>query len=322
MIRFVGRRIGAGADRGPGDRFERIEPVDPIIPGSGRIAVTTRVAGVNAGRWRVAATPLRQVGGGAGGTARWVLDSSQHPREWTVHTRLPALAYGPGVRQAVWPALVGLGAVVAVLVQAVLLRGAHVDVGAAVGISVAAAGVGFPAAKLWFLTQHRQHPRTFLHSGACIQGFLAGGIGALAILTTLVHLPLGTVLDASTPGLFAGMAIGRPGCWFTGCCAGRPTASRWGLWSSDRRLGCRRIPIQLLEAAVALGIGLVALALWFRPAHPVAGMLFLGAHATYTLARQLLFPLRAEPRATRYGRAATITACAVTLLAALLISIS
>jgi len=71
-----------------------------------------------------------------------------------------------------------------------------------------------------------------------------------------------------------------------------------------------------------LGIGLVALALWFRPAHPVAGMLFLGALATYTLARQLLFPLRAEPRATRYGRAATITACAVTLLAALLISIS
>lgn len=48
---------------------------------------------------------------------------------------------------------------------------------------------------------------------------------------------------------------GRPGRFFAGCCAGRPTASRSGLWSSDRVLAVRRIPVQLWEAATALLIG-------------------------------------------------------------------
>jgi len=61
--------------------------------------------------------------------------------------------------------------------------------------------------------------------------------------------------------VFVGMAIGRPGCFFAGCCSGRPTVSRWGLWSSDRRIGIRRIPIQLIEAAAALLIGVTALSL-------------------------------------------------------------
>jgi phosphatidylglycerol:prolipoprotein diacylglycerol transferase len=93
----------------------------------------------------------------------------------------------------------------------------------------------------------------------CIQGFGLGAIGTLVIGAWATGMPAGPLLDVTAPGLLVGMTIGRFGCFFGGCCAGRPTASRWGLWSSDRRLGVRRVPTQLLESTVALVVGLAAL---------------------------------------------------------------
>lgn len=107
------------------------------------------------------------------------------------------------------------------------------------------------------------------------------------------------------------MAIGRPGCLLGGCCAGRPTRSRWGLWSSDRRVGTRRVPVQLLEAATAAVIAAGALALFLSEPLPLPGALLVGALAVYTLARQLLFPLRGELRRTTAGRPLALAVSAV-----------
>jgi phosphatidylglycerol:prolipoprotein diacylglycerol transferase len=322
-IRFVGTRVGLTGTPGPGDRFERFERVDGIATGCGRVAITTRISGVNQGRWRIAATPVRPGTIGCPTATRGAMVETRS-RHWdlSAHTRLAALAYGPGVRVWAWPALVGLGVVMALVIQAMLLGRAHVNVAAVAAISVGASLVGFPCARLWYLVQNRKPLRDFRQpAGACIQGFLAGGLGALAIAVAVSGLPLAAILDASTPGLFLGMAVGRPGCWLTGCCAGRPTASRWGLWSSDRRVGIRRVPIQLLEAALALLIGIATLTLVLTTRAPAAGAIFLGAFATYTLGRQALFPFRVQPRATRLGRHVITTASALTLLADLVLSI-
>jgi phosphatidylglycerol:prolipoprotein diacylglycerol transferase len=130
----------------------------------------------------------------------------------------------------------------------------------------------------------------------------------------LLRLPVGTLLDVTTPGVFLGMALGRPGCFLTGCCAGRPTGSRWGLRSSGRRLAVRRFPVQLVEAGVALALGAVTLALVLTVRLPIPGVIFVGALAAYTLARQLLFPLRTESRTTT-GRVITMLACVLVLVA-------
>jgi phosphatidylglycerol---prolipoprotein diacylglyceryl transferase len=136
----------------------------------------------------------------------------------------------------------------------------------------------------------------------CIQGFVLGAIVTMIIGAELVGLPVGRLLDVTAPGLLLGMTVGRFGCYFGGCCAGRPTASRWGLWSSDRRVGVRRIPTQLLESLLAVSLGLAALlAVWTRTPHP-AGVVFIGAIVGYTLGRQLLFPLRDQPRYSVHGR--------------------
>jgi hypothetical protein len=53
---------------------------------------------------------------------------------------------------------------------------------------------------------------------------------------------------------------------------------------------------------------------------PLPGALFVGAVASYTLGRQLLFPLRREPRRTSAGRLGTLAVSALIAVAALLAS--
>ncbi len=119
----------------------------------------------------------------------------------------------------------------------------------------------------------------------------------------------------TAPGLMFGMAVGRYGCFFGGCCAGRPTASRWGLWSSDRRVGVRRIPTQLLESTLALLVGIAALlAHTFAEPRP-AGVVFVGSMAAYTLGRQLLFPLRDRPPRPAWCRILVLALCAGVVVA-------
>jgi len=81
--------------------------------------------------------------------------------------------------------------------------------------------------------------------------------------------------------------------------------TRWRCDSSGAgvgRLGVRRIPVQLFEAALALGLSATTLVLGGRL--PLPGAVFVGA--LYTAGRQLLFPLRGEPRRTRAGRPLTL----------------
>ncbi|MET9834041.1 prolipoprotein diacylglyceryl transferase family protein [Streptomyces sp. NPDC006385] len=321
-IRFTGTRIGTEGKPGSGDRFEQVERVSGITEGMGRIAVTARVQqGINAGTWRVTATPAVQVGEGTPASDSAPRPASLPRTVTTTTTRLFPLVHGPGARPFVWPSLVGLGVAVAIAVQAALLARTNVNVVAAILISLAACVMGYLAAKFYYLALHRKHPRHFVTAGTCIQGFLVGAVGTLGIAAAVFQLPVGTFLDATTPGLFFGMAVGRPGCFFGGCCAGRPTDARWGLWSSDRRLGIRRHPVQLVEAAVALVLGAGALALTLTVEVPVGGTVFIGAVAAYTFIRQLLFPLRAESRTPR-GRALTMAICAVVVAAALAVSVA
>jgi len=140
----------------------------------------------------------------------------------------------------------------------------------------------------------------------CIQGFVLAAIAALLLGALTLGIAVGALLDVTTPGLLWAMTVGRFGCFFGGCCAGRPTASRLGLWSSNRRLGLRRIPTQLLEAALALGVGGAAAAVVIADSASPAGLVFTAAIAAYTLGRQLLFPLRDLPRNTANGRILTL----------------
>lgn len=319
-IRLAGRRVGVRGKPGPRDRFTVHETVEAVVPGSGPIAVTTRVRDISPGEWRVTAAPVDGARSRPAGPRSVSAPPPRLPHGSSSGTTAFAPVVqilAPGARLGAWPALVGLGGIVGLTVQALGAGHLSLPVTSVFWVSLAASVVGLLVAKLYYATGryvNGDRGAMNLLSGACIQGFVIGAAGVLVAGARIGGVPVGILLDVTAPGLLVGMTIGRYGCFFGGCCVGRPTASRWGLWSSDRRLGMRRIPVQLLESTVALALGVGALAaLWHSPHSP--GVVFVGSMGAYTLGRQLLFPLRAGSRHTRYGRRVTI-ALAVLVVAA------
>jgi phosphatidylglycerol:prolipoprotein diacylglycerol transferase len=305
-IHFTGVRVNVDGVRGPGDSFERIEVLDRV-PGEGQmVSVTTRVLSAGAGDWRVLAQPVTHSDGSRLGTPPHVIQTT---------SQFGVLAQGPGVHLWAWPNLVGLGALVALILQFVLADRAGLPASGVLGLSLLACLLGFLGGKLWYLRLHRKPIGQILHSGACIQGFLLVALTVLAAGSVWAGWSPGRVLDLTTPGIFLAVAVGRPGCWFTGCCSGRPTRSRWGIVSTNRWLRLRRLPVQLYEAASGLVIGLVSLVAVLDGV-PVAGSVFVAAIAAYTMVRQWLFGLRVEAR-TRWGRVITFCLAAVALIGAL-----
>ena len=336
LIKFSGRRIGVTGKPQPRDYFSQVETVEGIVPGSGPVSITTRVFRINPGEWMISAEPVSR-NGGAGVVRSYPWSHHGGPRSvkpafW--YWRKPAMSIGsarpvktglfafariPGVIPGAWPTLVALGVLVGLAVQAMLVARAHLEVGAVLVVSLVASAAGLVGAKAWYLTLHQRTWRAVTSEGMCIQGFLVGAVLVGTAALTFAHLPVGTFLDATAPGLFFGMAIGRHGCFFGGCCAGRATASRWGMWASDRRVGVRRVPTQLLESLACLAIGFATLVLILHHRPPVAGAAFVGAVAAYTLWRQVLLSLRAEPRKTSMGRPLTMAVAALVLAAGILL---
>lgn len=327
-IAFEGRRTEAMHQPGPGDRFAVATTVDRVLPGSGRVAITTRVPNLNAGSWQVVARPSVQQIGPDRGSARGVRaelprlpgGSAKGSTGWG-----PVIAQkAPGVLLGSWAVLVALGAAVALTVQgalAALLGLSVIGVGL---VSLVASLIGLVGAKLYYLAVYPDALRRALYGGGmCIQGFVLGAAMGLIVGALVAGIDLGSLLDITAPALMFGMTIGRFGCFFSGCCVGRPTASRWGVWSSDRRLGVRRIPTQLLESALAATIGATALIVLVTAGFSeFPGTIFIGAIAAYVLGRQLLLPLRAESSKTRHGRMITLATAAAVLLADVFVAIT
>ena len=330
-VRFSGRRVDVKGRVQAGDRFVQDETIEQIVPGSGPISLTARVRGINAGSWVVTAHMLESATSAqrsgekenvapAAGSLRPV---GRLWRRWApsvgsaepVRTCLAPLAHVPGILPGIWGVMVTLGMLVALALQALVISRDHLALGPWWVVTLVGIAVGIAGAKVWYIVLKR---REHSINGWCIQGFIASAPVAAVIMLAVLHVPVGVFLDVTAPGLLVAMAVGRVGCFFAGCCGGPPTASRWGVWSSDQRVGARRIPTQLLELVLAgiLGLGALAVVLGHGPA---GGAIFVAALAAYTLVRQGLLHLRAEPRKTRLGGLLTAALAAFVLIAAVVL---
>jgi phosphatidylglycerol---prolipoprotein diacylglyceryl transferase len=329
-IRFSGRRTDVTGKPQPRDSFWHEETVDAIIPGSGPVAITAEVRGINPGDWTVTARSVARVGGrpyrsypppghDPNGTYRVPpprrvgipVDSTA-----TMHTSSLLRSKVPGVIRFAYATLVGLGVLVGLGLEALLLSHGHYALFRPMLFSVIAIVAGVIGGKGWYIAVHRGKK----FDGWCIQGFVAGAAVVVAAAALAgPGIPAGAYLAAAAPALLIGMSIGRPGCFWAGCCTGRPTAARWGVWSSDRRLGCRRAPAQLLEALSALISGGVVLIVVLVDGLARSGPVAVVGLAAYTLARQFILGLRAEPRVWPYGRRVTGAVAALALIAGIVL---
>jgi phosphatidylglycerol:prolipoprotein diacylglycerol transferase len=326
-VRFSGRRVGVKGRVQPGDKFVQDETIEQVIPGSGPISLTARVRGITPGAWVVTAQMLGSAHPAHGSQDQGHAISADGPlppiirlwHKWApsigsdehMSTCLAPLAHVPGILPGIWGAMVTLGMVVALALQALVIAADHLALGSWWVVTLVGIAVGIVGAKVWFIVLKR---REHVINGWCIQGFIASAPVAAVMMLAALHIPIGVFLDVTAPGLLIAMAVGRVGCFFAGCCGGPPTASRWGVWSSNQRVGARRIPSQLMETALALSLGLGALVAVLGHG-PAGGAFFVAGLSAYTLVRQGLLRLRAERRKTRLGGLVTAALAALVLIA-------
>lgn len=109
-------------------------------------------------------------------------------------------------------------------------------------------------------------------------GFLGGAIAILLYLR-LKNLPIGDFADVVAPSLAIGSAVGRLGCFFNGCCYGKPATIPWAIHFFD----ANRHPTQIYEFLMNLSIFGI---LWFaRKKITRSGFLFLTYLMLYSIAR-------------------------------------
>lgn len=151
QIRFTGQRIGVKGKLSTGDRFTVTESLEAVVPGSGPIALTTRVPNLTPGNWLVSAIPVenRQKSTKRQG------DQSNRPvllrRTSTGSTAYSPIVQvrAPGAHVGAWPLLVGLGFLVALGTQVLVARHLHLDVARVLLLSLVAALVGLAGAKIY-----------------------------------------------------------------------------------------------------------------------------------------------------------------------------
>jgi phosphatidylglycerol---prolipoprotein diacylglyceryl transferase len=327
VVRFRGRRAGIHGKEPRRDAFVHDERIDGIVPGTGPVSVSAWVYDREPDEWAVDAELVTDSARGtrppAGArSTRTVRPVTWSWRHWalvqadgTVKTRwapLAPLAAIPAVVPGSYPLLATVSIVVALWLQALIVAAEGLPAGQTLVVSLLAVAAGLVGAKIWYVVLHPDEP--LLRTGWAVDGFLV--IAPLVALAGLVafDLPIGAVLDAAAPGLFFAVAIGRIGCFLAGCCAGRATRSRWGIWSSDRRVGMRRVPTQLMESLAGASIGVVTLALVLNVAPPVHGLVFVGGLGVYAAVRQGLLRLRSEQRTSHRTLPLTAGAAAVVLV--------
>jgi phosphatidylglycerol---prolipoprotein diacylglyceryl transferase len=140
-------------------------------------------------------------------------------------------------------------------------------------------------------------------------GVFYGGL-ILAVIVALWYimrsaLPLWTTCDVFAPGIALGHVVGRFGCFFAGCCFGKPTTMPWGIVFTDpfaaanvgTPLGVHLHPTQLYEAGAELLI-LGVLLFAERKRERFAGFTFWLYILLYAISRYIIEIFRGDERGT------------------------
>lgn len=98
------------------------------------------MTGISAGTWNLTLSHVPRAERAASPAAHALPGTA--PASSTVQTRSAALAQGPRVHLASWPLLVGSGAILAVLLQAIFLTMQGIDPAGALWLTVLANTVG------------------------------------------------------------------------------------------------------------------------------------------------------------------------------------
>src|SRR5262245_33833663 len=144
---------------------------------------------------------------------------------------------------------------------------------------------------------------TLARSGGVFDGALSLAVIAALWYIRRVGLPSCTPCDVFAPGIALGHVVGRFGCFFAGCCYGKPTTRPWGITFTDTfahdnvgtPLGVPLHPTQLYEAGAELLI-LIFLLATERKGNGVPGRTFWLYMLLYGVSRFIIEFYRGDER--------------------------
>lgn len=157
----------------------------------------------------------------------------------------------------------------------------------------------------------REHPAeifSLVRSGGVFFGGILVAVPVAIWYVRRHNLPLWPLGDAIAPGIALAHAVGRLGCFFGGCCYGRPTTMPWGVTFHDAfahdwvgtPLNVALHPTQLYEAALELII-MGVLLLSERKGRPFPGRTFWLYGLLYSVARFCVEYFRGDQRGSLLG---------------------
>lgn len=175
--------------------------------------------------------------------------------------------------------------------------------------------------RLWFVLDHwatyrEDLPRIWRRSegGMALYGGLLLALLVSPIVLGALDVGFAAFWDAATFAILVAMVFTRVGCLLNGCCSGRASSGRIGLWLPDHAGHWqRRHPVQILEmaAAVVLMVGAVALLALGAP----RGVIFISGLAGYGSVRLAVDRLRERPEPTVATHSVALTIFVVGSLA-------
>ena len=199
--------------------------------------------------------------------------------------------------------LMALSALAALSLARILAPKAGLDDGQMVDLFVYSILAAFVGAKLAMaigdFREFSDHPLRFLvESLRSFGAFYGGFIAAVAVAVFYLRrhrIPFWPAADVTAVCLALGQGMGRWGCFFAGCCYGKPTDLPWGMVFPAVPIcadGTRIHPWPLYESAADLAIFGLLLFLFKR--RRFSGQVFLVYAALYAVARGLLEFLRGD----------------------------
>ncbi len=152
------------------------------------------------------------------------------------------------------------------------------------------------------------NPRALLDLARSAGVFYGGLILAVVVAVWYIRrvgLPLWTTCDVFAPGIALGHVVGRMGCFFAGCCFGKPTTVPWAITFTDpyaalnvgTPLNIPLHPTQLYEAG-AEALILVLLLATESKGRRFPGRTFWLYMLLYAISRYIIEIFRGDPRGT------------------------
>ncbi|MGC4086097.1 MAG: prolipoprotein diacylglyceryl transferase [Vicinamibacterales bacterium] len=144
---------------------------------------------------------------------------------------------------------------------------------------------------------------TLARSGGVFYGGLILAVTVALWYITRIGLPLWTTTDVFAPGIALGHVVGRFGCFFAGCCWGKPTDVPWAITFTNpyaaanvgTPLNVPLHPTQLYEAG-AEALILALLLATEKKGRPYPGRTFWVYMLLYAISRFIIEFYRNDPR--------------------------